>query len=458
MRTLSSLAPLLLVAGCTGAKDTDSGATVVAPNHLPIAEAGPVITQSADTAVLLNGGGSRDEDGDSLTYAWTFDRVPDGSELGTKEMPFSVNNTGESVVTSFTADRVGTYIVNLIVNDGKDDSLVDHVIVTITEPTTLPVANAGVDATGPSGSLVSLDGTKSFDPQGRALTYAWTLVDKPTASAVASLTGADTAAATFTPDARGNYTVNLVVNNGLVNSTADAAVITVTGEDGAPSANAGPNQEVEDCTSIQLDCSGSVDPDGDALKYFWQLQSAPATSVASDKTSFSDTSAASPTFWPDVAGTYVLSCAVHDGKNWSVPDSITLTASERSMNSKPVADAGADQAITGGNAECTPSGYVYTCDECTESVVTLGTDARANDPDGDPYTVEWTVTEGKATLTNADTLTPTAELSDAEPTEPGACEDAEYHFQLSVTDCTGATTTDNMKYTVTCCGVEDSSP
>ncbi len=458
MRTLFTISALALVIGCDGTtKPTDSG-DAPASNNAPTAEAGAAITQSADLAVQLNGGASTDPDGDTLTFHWTFDRVPDGSSLPDKEKPFSSNNTSDATQPTFQPDRVGTYIIKLVVNDGHVDSGADFVIVTVTEPEDRPVANAGLDVTGAAGTLITLDGSTSYDPQGRTLTYAWTLVDKPSASALSSLTAADTSAPSFTPDARGNYTVNLVVNNGLTSSVADAAVVTATGDDGAPVANAGEDQSVEDCTSIPLSCTASVDPDGDTLTYFWSIQSKPGNSVASETTSLSDRTSGTPTFWPDQAGKYVLSCAVYDGKNWSTPDLLTLDAAERHSNSQPVADAGADQSVSGGNAECTESGYVYNCDECASTTVNLGADARASDPDSDPYTMKWSVVSGDATITNDGVLSTTATLSEAEPTEPGKCEDVEYTFKLEVTDCTGETTTDNVKFTLSCCGVEDTGP
>jgi hypothetical protein len=460
MRTLLAPSLLLLAAACTGPSTSDK-TTDTAPaetNNPPVAEAGPAVTQTADAAVQLNGGGSSDAEGDTLSFHWSFDRVPEGSTLPDKEKPFTSNNSAEAKQPSFTPDRVGTYIVKLVVNDGHVDSSPDFVVITITPPEDLPVANAGADLTGVVGTALTLDGGKSYDPKGMPLTYAWTLVDKPTASALTGLTGADTASPSFTGDARGRYTVHLVVNNGMASSLADAAVITVSGEDGAPVANAGDDQIVEDCTTVNLDCSTSVDPDGDLLTYNWAIQSKPAESAASDGSSFSDKTAAKPTFYPDEAGTYVLSCAVFDGKTWSTPDTLELTADERRSNSKPVVDAGADVPVTGGKAECTLSGYEYNCDECGKQTVTLGADARVSDPDGDPIVYSWSVADGSATITDPGSLTTTVTLEDAEPTEPGTCTDTEYRLELKATDCTGESTKDTVVFTVNCCGVEDTGP
>lgn len=452
---VASGSPILV--GCDdGAADkgTDTAAAAIATNQAPIAVAGSNIRQSADTSVQLSGTAT-DADGDApLTFHWTFDRVPDGSEVATRESPFSKNNSADATSPTFMPDRVGTYIVSLTVNDGKVDSASDSVIVTITEPENLPVANAGADMTIAQGETATLSGVGSFDPQGRVLTYAWTLVDKPAASAVTTLSGAETSAATFVPDARGIYTANLVVNNGLAASVGDAVVVTVTGTDGAPVANAGEDQLVEDCTSVTLDCGASVDPDGDALTYQWAIQSKPAGSSAT----FGDASAQSTAFWADQAGSYVLSCAVSDGANWSTPDTLTLAASERASNSEPVVSAGADLTVSGGTGACEASGYTYNCEECSAVSVSLGSDASISDPDRDPFTIEWTVLEGSASIADPTSVQTTAILSDAEPTEPGECEDVEYKFQLRSVDCTGAETKDSITFTVTCCGVTDSAP
>jgi hypothetical protein len=70
--------------------------------------------------VNLNGGGSTDPDGDTLTFGWSLTTLPAGS---------SATLTGPASETpSFVADVAGTYVATLVVNDG---TLSDNDSVTI---------------------------------------------------------------------------------------------------------------------------------------------------------------------------------------------------------------------------------------------------------------------------------------------------------------------------------------
>jgi hypothetical protein len=89
--------------------------------------------------------------------------------------------------------------------------------------------------------------------------------------------------------------------------------------------------------TVNLDGTGSSDPDGDALTYQWEITASPAGSEAT----LSSTTSAQPSFQPDEPGSYEIELTVEDGRGGSDTDSVTVTA-----QSDPVADAGADQQVS----------------------------------------------------------------------------------------------------------------
>ncbi len=95
----------------------------------------------------------------------------------------------------------------------------------VTVPNQPPVANAGPNRTVRFGSLVTLNGSASSDPDNGPgpLTYSWQKISGP----AVSLSGATTAIPTFTPTVAGTYTFSLVVNDGQDNSLAANVTITV---------------------------------------------------------------------------------------------------------------------------------------------------------------------------------------------------------------------------------------
>ena len=103
-------------------------AILVLDNAPPVADAGPDQTIIAGLPVTLDGSGSYDPDGDPITYSWVF-ATPDASAAlpaGSGALLFDAN----TVSPSFTPDLPGDYTVELIVNDGIDDSAPDYVTVT----------------------------------------------------------------------------------------------------------------------------------------------------------------------------------------------------------------------------------------------------------------------------------------------------------------------------------------
>ena len=283
--------------------------TITTQNTPPVANAGSGQVVAVGEVVQLNGSNSTDVDGNPLTFLWSLIGVPAGS-LATLSNPNAVNPT-------FTANASGTYIAQLIVNDGQANSAPATVSIT-TNSTLPPTANAGPNQTVLHGTAVQLNGGGT-DPQSLPLTLQWSLLNKPTGSS-AVLSSATISNPTFVADLPGPYVAQLIVNNGFLNSTPSTVTITTTNT--APVANAGPNQNLFAGAVVTLDGSGSSDADGDSLTYSWSLSSSPNGSLAF--LAFPNT--VSPKFVADKAGTYVAQLIVNDGIVNSNPSTVTIVA------------------------------------------------------------------------------------------------------------------------------------
>lgn len=89
-----------------------------------------------------------------------------------------------------------------------------------------------------------------------------------------------------------------------------------------PVADAGGNQTVAVGDTVLLDGSGSSDPDGDDLSFFWAFESLPEDSFSV----LIDQDTPEPTFYADAVGEYIVSLIVNDGYIDSEPDIVTIIA------------------------------------------------------------------------------------------------------------------------------------
>lgn len=87
-----------------------------------------------------------------------------------------------------------------------------------------------------------------------------------------------------------------------------------------PTANAGPDQEVNIGSTVILNGNASMDPEDDPLSYSWSIVSYPGGTYPS----LSSYNSATPNFTPAVTGTYVFSLTVYDGSSSSESDTVTV--------------------------------------------------------------------------------------------------------------------------------------
>lgn len=145
-------------------------------NKPPSANAGPDKSIILPTnSVTLNGTGSKDPDGSITKYAWR-------KMSGPSSFMIVSPSSAITVVSKLVA---GTYVFRLTVTDNKGATDNNEVTVVVTEAASpgnqSPVAMPGNDVTVqlPNYSI-SLNGSESYDPDGKIVSYRWTKSSGPT--------------------------------------------------------------------------------------------------------------------------------------------------------------------------------------------------------------------------------------------------------------------------------------
>lgn len=188
---------------------------------------------------------------------------------------------------------------------------------------TPPTAMAGMDQTVRTGTMVTLDGSASFDDNTDSmdLGYFWTFVSTPTGSA-ATLTNPNTPTPSFLVDLPGTYEVQLVVTDEAGLNSAPARVI-CSSANLAPTAVARVNFNfVILGDTAHLDGSASTDPDVDPLSYSWSITAKPSGSGAI----LVGATEAFASLAPDKEGLYEATLVVSDFIGPSAPSSVQFTA------------------------------------------------------------------------------------------------------------------------------------
>ena len=265
---------------------------------LPIADAGSNRAGLEGEEICLDGAASFDPNAHPLTYQWELVSVPEVSALTTDDL------VTDQVELCVTADAPGSFAVSLVVDNGIVSSEPDFAFIASGSTNQGPTAIAEV-LNGFSCDFVVLSGESSTDPEADALAYQWDILLVPQDSDVpigaAAFDDASAATPRFYADVPGEYTVQLVVNDGedystpvfievqTTPTTTNLPPVVVTSSDVYFQGD-GPVCSVDtygmcsacpNCPSVvvPLDAINSTDPDDDPLEFTWEVITAPSNTT-----------------------------------------------------------------------------------------------------------------------------------------------------------------------------------
>ena len=217
--------------------------------------------------------------------------------------------------------------------------------------------------------------------------------------------------------APGSYNITLTSTGsfGMDNSRVVEIAVDVARANDPPAVSAGPDVAVSEGGAVTL-TGTATDGDGDSMTYLWTHDSGLAITMADD-TSLS-TAFTAPAVAANTTVSFTLTA--DDGTD-SSSDTALLTIADVPANNPPAVSAGADQAVSEGDA-----------------VTLTGT---ATDPDGDSLTYLWTHDSGLAIIMADDTSLSTAF------TAPAVAANTTVSFTLTASDG-HATASDSMILTI----------
>jgi hypothetical protein len=377
-----------------------------APNQTPSANAGPDQAITLPVNLVSLSGTGTDADGTITAYRWK-------KVSGPASFSITSSTTASTTVTGLVQ---GIYNFEFKVTDNNGAAGFDTVQVIVNAAVNQgPTANAGSDqiVTLPA-SNITLSGSGT-DPDGTITDYNWVQLSGPSS---ATITNNAIAITTATGLIEGIYQFQLQVLDNNGSSATDIVQVTVNpAANEAPTADAGPNQNITLPTSTTTLSGNGTDPDGTIVSYTWVQISGPASS------SIANAAAATTDLSGLVQGVYQFQLQVTDNSGATGIDvvQVNVNAAPPPANQLPTADAGPDQDIS------LP----------TNSISLNGS---GTDPDGTITAYFWRRISGPGGISIANN---TAAVTNVNNLSQGS-----YRFELKVTDNSGATDRDTVLVTV----------
>lgn len=381
----------LTVTDNDGAQASDLVEVNVAPeivNQAPTANAGPDRVVNLPSAGIVLNGSATDNDGTVVSYAWTKVSGP------------TITQGNQNTASLSLSDLVaGNYVFRLEVTDDDGATDTDEARVRVNATNQPPTASAGPDIslTLPTNA-VDITGVSS-DSDGTVVSVEWQQVGGTINSNVSTLS--------LSGLTEGTYTFRFTATDDDGASASDEVDVFVIALNQFPTVNAGPDRTITlPVNSVNITANAN-DPDGTIASYEWEDVSGPTATILNSTTR-------TVTLDDLLEGTYVFRVTVEDNDGASATDNVTVTVLPETVNTPPVANAGANRNIT-----------------LPTNAINLN--GSGSDPDGSIANYQWTKQSGPtATLTNDNT--PVLTVSNLV--------EGTYFFRLTVTDNDGATAFD----------------
>ena len=199
------------------------------------------------------------------------------------------------------------------------------------------------------------------------------------------------------------------------------------------------------CVPIPVTGIGSYGPPGPALSYEWFVAAKPAASVVDD-TAIADLTTIATTFTPDMVGQFLLGLTVTQGI-YNDTGFLVIDVENDPSNNAPVADAGADQSVS-GSVSAYYSNYQWNCPTCPGQTISLD-GGGSSDPDGNDLEYLWSAITGSVNFATAAAETTTATLNGG-AVSYNSSTTFQYTIGLEVLDCELVSATDSLDASYTC--------
>jgi len=386
-------------------KVTVNAAIVPGP---PVVSAGADQTITLPTSSVTLTATASETNGTIVSYKWV--------QLSGPSISTIVSSGNASTAVNGLA--AGVYSFQITVTDNSGVTATDVVKVTVNPAVAVP--GSPVLNTGPNQTItlptntVTLTATAS-ETNGTIVSYSWVQLSGPSTSTIASSGSASTVVNGLVA---GVYSFQITVTDNSGVTASDVVKVTVNAAvvPGSPVVNAGNDQTITLPTNSVTLAATASETNGTIVTYKWVQLSGPSIST------IVQSGQASTTVNGLVQGVYVFQITVTDNSGVTASDVVQVTVNAAAPTpGLPSANAGADQTIT------LP----------VDSARLQGSGTESN---GTIVAYKWVQLSGPSVTS----ITQSGQAS----TEVTGLVQGVYVFQLTVTDNSGVTATDQVTVTV----------